>query len=69
MYDLAHACLTCRTVTIFHAEAPYPRRCGRCDEVVRHAPSTVPTFLDEDAENDERFVLELRPETMDAAPF
>lgn len=72
MYDLAHACPLCRTVTIFSADAPYPRRCGRCDHVVRDAPSGTrfvarPTFEDDD--DHDRFELELGPDLMEAAPF
>lgn len=73
MHDLAHVCSTCRTVTIFSADAAYPRRCGRCDRVVREAPSASsfiarPAFFDDD-ETDDRFTLELGPVAMDAAPF
>jgi hypothetical protein len=68
MLDLAHACLDCRTVTIFDASAPFPRRCGKCDAVVRATPfSPPPAQDDDDLEID--FVLELERGVMDVAPF
>jgi len=62
MIDLAHLCLACRTVTIFHAGAPCPRRCGNCDAIVRTEPVDHP-------KEDDDFVLELRSDSMDVAPF
>lgn len=72
MYDLAHVCTTCRTMTIFAKDAPYPRRCACCDELLRAAPSegkfvARPVWDDED--EDERFTLELGPATMSQSPF
>ncbi len=73
MYDLAHACPLCRTVTIFSADASYPRRCGRCDHVIRAASGTRfvarPVLDDDDDDDIERFELELGPERMEASPF
>jgi hypothetical protein len=71
MYDLAHACLSCRTVTIFAKDAAYPRRCGCCDSIVRAAPADPrliarPVF---DGDDDDRFTLELGPMAMQMAPF
>lgn len=66
MLDLAHACLDCLTVTIFDASAPYPRRCGKCDAVVRATPYE-PARADDDLDTD--FVLELERGAMDVAPF
>jgi len=72
MHDLAHVCTTCRTMTIFGKDAPYPRRCGCCDQVVRAAPSEAAFVArpvwDEDDEED-RFTLELGPAAMPCAPF
>lgn len=73
MYDLAHVCTTCRTMTIFAKEAAYPRRCGCCDELLRLAPSegkflARPVWDDED-DLDDRFALELGPAAMGSAPF
>jgi hypothetical protein len=68
MLDLAHACLDCLTVTIFDAAAPYPRRCGKCDAVVRATPYSQPPSLEDD-ELETDFVLELERGTMDVAPF
>jgi hypothetical protein len=68
MIDLAHACLDCRTVTIFDASAPFPRRCGKCDTIVRATPMPPPAWeapLDDELD----FVLELERGTMDVAPF
>ena len=69
MYDLAHVCLSCRTVTIFAKDAAYPRRCGCCDRVLRAAPNT--NFVARPALNhdDEDFTLELGPTSIPAAPF
>lgn len=72
MYDLAHVCPSCRTITIFNNDAAYPRRCGACDAVVRASPSEarfVARPVWEDDEDDLRFDLELGPATMEAAPF
>jgi hypothetical protein len=71
MYDLAHACPTCRTVTIFSPSAPYPRRCGQCDAVVRAAPTDLfvarPVWDEND--RDAGFALELGPAQIEAAPY
>lgn len=73
MYDLAHVCTTCRTMTIFATNAPYPRRCGCCDEVLRAAPSegsfVARPVWDEEDELDERFTLELGPVSVPSSPF
>ena len=68
MYDLAHACVSCRTITIFSTTAAYPRRCGCCDAVLRTLPSGsfVARPVDDD---DDAFALELGPATIHAAPF
>jgi len=71
MYDLAHICLTCRKMTVFAADAAYPRRCGCCDAIVRAAPDSVgfvgrPVLIDDD---DDRFTLELGPASVECAPF
>lgn len=72
MHDLAHICLSCRTMTIFGSDAPYPRRCGSCDAVVRDAPSSG-TFLArpvlEDEDDADLFSLELGPSSIECAPF
>ncbi|MGZ3422049.1 MAG: hypothetical protein ACXVEF_34395 [Polyangiales bacterium] len=65
MFDLAHTCIDCLTVTIFDASAPYPRRCGKCDAVVRGEP--LSQREEEELEID--FVLELERDAMDVAPF
>jgi hypothetical protein len=69
MYDLAHACLSCRTITIFAKDSAYPRRCGCCDTVLRAAPNT--DFVPRPAvhDDDDAFTLELGPASIQAAPF
>jgi hypothetical protein len=72
MHDLAHVCLSCRAMTIFGNEAPYPRRCGSCDAIIRAAPHSVsfvgrPVFVDDDEAD--RFTLELGPSSIECAPF
>lgn len=67
MYDLAHVCISCRTITIFAKEASFPRRCGCCDAILRTEGSSFvarPALDDDDA-----FTLELGPASMSAAPF
>ena len=34
MDDLAHFCVSCMSITIFSGDAPYPRHCARCTDVV-----------------------------------
>ncbi len=68
MYDLAHACWCCRTITIFGDDAPFPRCCGHCDAVLRESPRTA--FIARPAVDDvDDFLLELGPEPTYAAPF
>jgi hypothetical protein len=72
MNDLAHVCMSCRTLTIFGVDAPYPRRCCACDAILRAAPSggtfcARPVWDDDEA--DEGFALELGPAPMVSAPF
>jgi hypothetical protein len=62
MSDLAHACLSCRTITIFTSDAPFPRVCSACDAILRATPVPCP-------EDDDEFVLELGPELVPCAPF
>jgi hypothetical protein len=73
MNDLAHVCSSCRTMTIFGQEAPFPRRCACCDHVIRAAayagPFIARPVLDEEDELDDRFTLELGPLAMSTAPF
>ncbi|MBI2391905.1 MAG: hypothetical protein HYV09_20105 [Deltaproteobacteria bacterium] len=73
MYDLAHVCQSCRTMTIFSKEAAYPRRCGCCDAVLRPSPSgsafVARPVWDDDDEVDETFALELGPAAVTSAPF
>lgn len=70
MYDLAHVCLSCRTMTIFAKDAAYPRRCGSCDEVLRASAVPSAAFVARPAlHDDEAFTLELGPTSMHAAPF
>lgn len=71
MHDLAHICVSCRTMTIFREAAAYPRRCGCCDAVIRQAPNSAsfvgrPLFDDDD---DDSFTLELGPASLDCSPF
>lgn len=68
MYDLAHACLCCRTITIFSEHAPFPRRCGTCDAIVR-ASAHTPFIARPAIDDDDDFLLELGPEPTYAAPF
>lgn len=72
MYDLAHVCVSCRTMTIFAGDASYPRRCGCCERVLRAAPDE--SFIARPAwrsaiDDDDTFALELGPASIDAAPF
>lgn len=32
---IAHGCPACQAITIFAADATFPRRCGRCDRIIR----------------------------------
>jgi hypothetical protein len=39
MTHVAHACVSCGSLTIFAAEASYPRRCAHCSRIVHASPA------------------------------
>lgn len=69
MYDLAHVCTSCRTMTIFAKDASYPRRCACCDQVLREAPSASKFVARPAWDDDDDYALELGPAEMSSAPY
>jgi len=68
--DRAHLCPSCDAVTIFTADATYPRRCAHCFGLLRVAPVTDVLMHGMPGEHElDEFVLELGPQSVQAAPY